>query len=84
MNDSTGNDELVEMAEELFNYGNRIYSEEYDEVTTKLDDLTLKGIEFQNNSDGPFMIASYSIVLQRKANWTAEIFKHIKRNLYQL
>ena len=61
------------------------FSEEYNEVTTKLDDLTLKGIEFQSNSDGPFMIASYSIALQRTMNWTdKEIFKHIKRNLYQL
>jgi hypothetical protein len=85
LNDSTGNDELIEMAKELFNYGNRIHDEEYNEVTTKLDDLSLKGIEFQSNSDGPFMIASYSIALQRKMNWTdQEIFKHIKRNLYQL
>ena len=85
INDSTGNDELIEMADELFNHGNRIHREEYDEVATKLDDLTLKGIEFQNNSDGPFMIASYSIALQRKMNWNdQEIFEHIKRNLYQL
>lgn len=85
INDSTVNDELIGMAEELFNQGNRIHRDEYDEVTTKLNDLSLKGIEFQNNSDGPFMIASYSIALQRKMNWTdQEIFKHIKRNLYQL
>ena len=85
INDSTENDELIEMAEELFNHGNRIHEEEYNEVTTKLDDLALKGIELQSNSDGPFMIASYSIALQRKMNWTdQEIFKHIKGNLNQL
>ena len=85
VNDRAVNDELIEIAEELFDYGNRIYREEYDEVRAKLEDLSLKGIEFQNNSDGPFMLASYSIALQRKMNWTdQELFKHFKHNLYQL
>lgn len=85
VNDRAVNDELIETAEDLFDYGNRIYREEYDEVRIKLEDLSLKGIEFQNNSDGPFMIASYSIALQRKMNWTdQELFKHFKLNLHQL
>ena len=42
INDSTGNDELIGMANELFNYGNHIHREEYNEVTTKLDDLIFK------------------------------------------
>ena len=84
-NGRTVDDELIEMAEELFDNGKHIYREEYDEVKTKLEDLSLKGIEFQNNSDGPFMIASYSIALQRKMNWTdQELFKHFKHNLHQL
>ncbi|AKP48750.1 HD domain-containing protein [Bacillus smithii] len=76
---------LTDMAEELSKEAMRIYREEYDSVTAKLDDLSSGGIEFQSNSDGPFLLASFCVALQNKMKWTdQELFKHVKRNKTKL
>jgi len=76
---------LLGVAEALTEEANRIYKEEYEEVLAKLDDLSSRGIQFQSNSEGPFILASYSIALQRKMNWTnKELYKQIKRSKLNL
>ena len=52
---------LLNIAEDLSVEANRIYNEEHEKVTLKLDDLTARGIAFQSNSEGPFLIASFCI-----------------------
>jgi HD domain len=76
---------LSNIAEELSSEATRIYNEEYEKVTTKLDDLSVRGIEFQSNSEGPFLIASFCLALQEMMKWNdQELYKHFKRNASKL
>lgn len=78
---------IAQLAEEIWKKGNALYrnSQDSDLVWDKLDDLSARGIEFQNNSEGPFIIGGFCIALQQELNWTdEELFKHFKRNLKQL
>jgi (p)ppGpp synthase/HD superfamily hydrolase len=72
---------LIEMAEEISREAKRIFDVENDLMTMKLDDLCSRGIQFQSNSEGPFILASFCIALQKKMGWTdQELYKHFKRN----
>lgn len=76
---------LTNVVEELLADASHIYSKQYEMVTMKLDDLHSRGIEFQSNSEGPFLLSSFCIALQKKMNWTDdELFKHFKRNASKL
>ncbi|QIZ09138.1 hypothetical protein HFZ78_22510 [Priestia megaterium] len=75
------NTRLAEIAMELITEANRIYRDEYDAVTTKLDDLFSRGIHFQSNSEGPFILASFCIGFQKKMKWSdQELYNQFKRN----
>jgi hypothetical protein len=73
---------LLVMANEISDEANQIYrGEGYDLITTKLDDLFTRGIRFQSNSEGPLILASFCIAMQKKMKWTdEELYKHFKRN----
>lgn len=72
-------------AKEISNEGDRLYRNEHSVITEKLTDLQSRGIDFQSNSDGPFILAGFCIALQKKMVWTdEELFKHFKRNKAQL
>lgn len=78
---------LVKLAEAIWKNGEAIYRnpQNYESIYDKLDDLSTRGIQFQSNSDGPLLLASFCIALQQKMNWTdEELFKHFKRNLKNL
>lgn len=76
---------LAHFVDDLLADAENIHREQYDMVRKKLDDLHSKGISFQSNSEGPFIIASFCIALQNKMIWTdEELFKHFKRNLNKI
>jgi hypothetical protein len=74
--------QLLEMAEEILDDANRIYSgDEHNLKTAKLDDLSTRGIGFESNSEGPFILASFCIAIQKRMKWSdEELYKHFKRN----
>jgi hypothetical protein len=73
---------MIRFAEELMKEADTIYRNQNDHITVKLDDLHSRGIEFQSNSDGPFILASFCIALQNKMQWSnQELFKHFKKNV---
>lgn len=77
--------QLIRFAEELMKEADEIYRNQNDQITEKLDDLQSRGIKFQSNSEGPFILASFCIALQNKMQWTnQELFKHFKKNLSKL
>lgn len=77
--------QLICFAEELIKEADTIYRNQNDRITVKLDDLHSRGIEFQSNSEGPFILASFCIALQNKMQWSnQELFKHFKKNLSKL
>lgn len=76
--------QLIHFAKELVKEADTIYrnQSESDEITAKLDDLQSRGIEFQSNSEGPFLLAAFCIALQNKMHWSnEELYKHVKKNL---
>lgn len=75
---------LAQLAEDIWRKGDAIYRNpnNYDEICVKLNDLSKRGIHFESNSDGPFIIGGFCIAFQQKMSWTdEELFKHFKRNL---
>ncbi|MBB6444527.1 HD domain-containing protein [Bacillus benzoevorans] len=76
---------LLILAEGLSEEANRIYREEYDQVLKKLANLLQRGVEFQSNSEGPFLIASFCVALQALMKWSdQEFYTHFKRNVSKL
>lgn len=77
--------QLIRFAEELIKEANTIYHNQNDHIAVKLDDLNSRGIEFQSNSEGPFILASFCIAFQNKMQWSdQELFKHFKKNISKL
>ena len=76
---------LTKLAQEISNEADRIYRNDYDATCLKLEDLSDRGIEFQNNSDGPFILAGFCIAIQKNMGWTDdELFQHFIRNKKKL
>ncbi|WP_144510442.1 HD domain-containing protein [Bacillus sp. FJAT-22090] len=79
------NNSLAELGREISEEAERLYRNDYDATRLKLEDLSLRGIEFQSNSDGPFILAGFCIALQRNMGWTDdELFQYFKRNQRKL
>jgi hypothetical protein len=77
--------QLIHFAKGLINEAENIYRNQYDDITEKLTDFQSRGMEFQSNSEGPFILASFCIALQNKMQWSnQELFKHFKRNSTKL
>jgi hypothetical protein len=73
---------VFEIAKELTDEAERIYRKGEKEIFAKLDDLSSRGIQFQNNSDGPLILAAFCLVIQKKMNWTdQEVYEYFKKNL---
>jgi hypothetical protein len=76
---------LLELAEDLSEEAERIYRKENDRILKKLEYLSQRGIKFQSNSEGPFLIASFCIALQALMKWSdQETYKHLRRNVSKL
>lgn len=77
--------QLTRFAEELVKEADSIYRNQNDHIFSILDDFHSRGIEFQSNSDGPLILASFCIALQNKLQWSnQELFKHFKKNSSKL
>lgn len=73
---------LTKLAQEITREADRLYRNEHEATSLKLEDLSFRGIEFQNNSDGPFILAGFCIALQENMGWTdEELFRQLKKNL---
>ncbi|WP_348981345.1 HD domain-containing protein [Bacillus sp. DNRA2] len=76
---------LMSIAEELRAEAKSIYQEDYDIVISKLEDLQQRGLDLQSNSEGPFLLASFCIAMQKRFNWTDdELYKYLIRNISKL
>ena len=89
IDDTVGNKleskQLIRFAEGLIKEADTLYRNQSDQISVKLDDLVSRGIGFQSNSDGPFILASFCIAIQNKMQWSnQELFKHFKKNLSKL
>ncbi|WP_348775036.1 HD domain-containing protein [Psychrobacillus sp. NEAU-3TGS] len=72
---------LTKLVQDISKEADRIYRNDYDATSLKLEDLSRRGIEFQKNSDGPFILAGFCIAFQKNMDWTDdELFQHFKRN----
>lgn len=72
---------IKQLTEDILREADRLYREDDEAIWLKLKDLSSKGVKFQNNSDGPLILAGFCIALQAKAGWTDEqLFSHFKRN----
>jgi hypothetical protein len=77
--------QLIHFAEGLINEAETIYRNQFDDITEKLTDFQSRGMEFQSNSEGPLILASFCIALQNKMQWSdQELFKHFKKNVTKL
>ena len=75
--------QLGRFAEGLMEEANSIHrnQDKYETIMEKLEDLHSRGVEFETNSDGPLILASFLIALQTKLQWTdEEVWKHFKKN----
>ncbi|WP_391206638.1 HD domain-containing protein [Psychrobacillus sp. L4] len=80
-----GDHGMTKLAQEISKEADKLYRNDYEATRSKLEDLTLKGIEFQNNSDAPFILAGFCIALQEYMGWTdEELFQHFERNQKKL
>lgn len=78
---------LTQIAEELSAEADRIYRDpnHYEVIAEKLEDLHSRGIEFQSNSEGPFILASFCIALQKKMKWSdQELYNYYMKNASKL
>lgn len=77
--------QLISLAEKLIKEAENIYRHQHDLITSKLDDFHSRGVSFQSNSEGPFILSSFCIAFQNKMQWSnEELFKHFKKNLAKL
>ncbi len=77
--------QLASFAEKLVKEAENIYCIQHELITSKLDDLHSRGIGFELNSEGPFILASFCIAFQNKMQWSdQELFKHFKKNSSRL
>lgn len=71
--------EMVECAENTYR------NNDFDKISPLMESLRERGIEFEMNSDGPFILLSYSAELKHRLAWSDEtLYKHFKRNLKKL
>lgn len=72
---------LTQLAEDIVSEADRLYSNDNEAILSKLNDLVSRGVKFQDNSDGPLILAGFCIAIQEKMEWTdTELYKHLKRN----
>lgn len=80
-------DGLYKFAQQLIQDAESFYQDPmaYDEQVDMLRRLSEHGILFENNSDGPFVLASFCHKVQQKMFWSdEELASHFARNLAKL
>lgn len=76
---------LEKFALEISEKADFIYRNHHNASFEKLHQLSLHGIEFETNSDGPLILAGFCIAIQEKMDWTdQELVEHMKRNLRKI
>lgn len=71
--------EVKENAEALYRNG------DFEPLRPLMDDLVARGIQFETNSDGPFILLAFCHELQYRLGWkNDEMYRHFKRNLSRL
>ena len=71
--------EVKESAEALYRKG------DFEPLRPLMDDLDERGIKFEMNSDGPFILLAFCHELQYRLGWkNDELYRHFKRNLARL
>ncbi|MEK3934672.1 HD domain-containing protein [Sporosarcina sp. FSL W7-1349] len=71
--------EVKEGAEVLYQKG------DFEPLRPLMDDLTARGIQFEMNSDGSFLLLAFCHELQYRLGWSPdELYRHFKRNLSKL
>lgn len=69
---------LLKIAEDLCEEAKRIYRDENALVLQKLEDLSIRGFEFQTNAEESLLIASFCLALQRLMKWgDKKLYKHM-------
>lgn len=73
---------LWSFTEKLIAEADHIYHNDYELILSKLEDLQSRGMRFQSNSEGPFILASFGLVLQKYTRWSdQELYKYMSINL---
>lgn len=71
--------ELKKDAEALYN------NQDFDRISPLMNDLTNRGIKFELNSDGTFILLAFCQELKHRLGWSNEVlYRHVKRNLGKL
>lgn len=60
-------------------------NQDFDVIRPLMDELTDRGIKFELNSDGPFIVLAFCNELQQRLGWSADdMYRHVKRNIRKL
>ena len=71
--------EVKEDAEELYRL------QDFGPLRPLMGDLVERGVQFEMNSDGPFILLAFCFELQYRLGWdNEELYRHFKRNLLKL
>ena len=71
--------EVREAADDLYRNG------DFEPLRPLMDDLAARGIQFEMNSDGPFILLAFCHELQYRLGWDNDnLHRHFKRNLSKL
>lgn len=71
--------EVKEDAEELYRL------QDFEPLRPLMEDLVGRGVRFEMNSDGPFILLAFCFELQYRLGWdNDELYRHFKRNLLKL
>ena len=77
--------QLLHFAKNIVQEADNFYRQLDERIYAKLDDLRARGIQFETNTEGPFILAAFCVTLQNRMQWTdQELFKHFKRNKSKL
>ncbi|TSI05962.1 HD domain-containing protein [Lysinibacillus sp. BW-2-10] len=76
---------VLDLAKKITEKANRLYRSNQELAWGKLEDLSNRGVNFETNSDGPIILASFCIALQEEMHWTDnQLYQHFKRNISKL
>ena len=71
--------EVKENAEDIYRNG------DFEPLRPLMDDLEARGIQFETNSEGPFILLAFCHELQYRLGWNNDkLYRHFKRNLSKL
>lgn len=77
---------ILGFVKEALTYADDTYiNADYNKVSPLMESLRKRGIDFETNSDGSFILLSYCAELKHRLAWSDKtLYKHFKRNLKNL